>query len=85
MVDDIYQYSSLKDRDNSRLIKILGRKPRRRGLKHRGRGNYKSDKAPILALIQCDRDKVFTEETVEKLAETYIEPGTTIYRRLSII
>ncbi len=84
-VDELYQNSGLKGRNNSSLIKILGRKPRRRGLKHRGRGNYEGDKVPVFALIQRDGDKVFTaakdvtEETIEELVETYIEPGTTIY------
>ncbi len=63
----------------------MGRKPRRRGLKHRGRGDYEGDKVPVFALIQRDGDRMFTaakdatEETVKKLAETCIEPGTTIY------
>ena len=41
------------------MIKILGRKPRKRGLKHRGGGNYEGDKVPVFALIQCDGDRKF--------------------------
>ncbi len=54
-------------------------------MKHRGRGNYKSDKVLVFALIQRDGGRVFTaakdvtEETIRELAETYIEPETTIY------
>ena len=40
------------------MIKILGRKPRRSGLKHCGRGNYESDKVPVFALIQRNGDRL---------------------------
>ena len=42
--DEIYVSAGLKDRNNSRRIKHLGRKPRCRGLKRRGRGAWSEDK-----------------------------------------
>jgi len=50
-IDESYITAGLKGRNNSEKIKELGRKPRKRGLKRRGRGRYQTDRPPIIALI----------------------------------
>ena len=50
--DEIYVTTGLKGRNNSERIKRLGRKPRRRGLKRRGRGAWNQDKPPIFVLVE---------------------------------
>ena len=50
-VDEAYQTAGLKGR-NSSLIKLLGGKSRRRGLRRRGRGTYGEDKVPASAFIE---------------------------------
>lgn len=84
-MDEVYQTAGLKGRNNSCFIKLLGRLPRKSGLKRRGRGTYEEDKVPVFALIQRGGRKTFaptkdaTEETVLSLAKPSIEPGSTVY------
>ena len=74
----------MRGRNNSILIKLLGRKPRRRGLKRRGRGTYREDKVPVLAFIERGGRMLFTvakdvtEETVLSLAKPRIKPGSIV-------
>jgi len=74
----------LKGRNNSILIKLLGRKPRRRGLKRRGRGTYRGDKVPVLAFIERGGRMLFTvakdvtEETILSLAKPRIKPRSIV-------
>ena len=81
-VDEVYQTAGLKGRNNSILIKLLSRKPRRRGLK-RGRGTYREDKVPVFAFIERGGRRLFatardvTEETI--LAKPCIKAGSTVY------
>jgi len=79
-VDEVYQTAGLKGRNNSSLIKLLGRKPRRRG-----RGTYGEDKVPVLAFIErggrmlIAAAKNVTEETILALAKPRIKPGSIAY------
>ena len=49
--DEVYVTAGLKGRNNSHRIERLGRKPRCRGLKRRGRGTWSQDKPPIFILV----------------------------------
>jgi hypothetical protein len=79
-IDEVYQTAGLKGRNNSILIKLLGRRPRRRGLKRRGRGTYREDKVPVLAFIERGGRRLLvtsgdvTEETILALAKPRIKP-----------
>jgi hypothetical protein len=84
-VDEVYQTAGLKERNNSILIKLLSRKPRRRGLKRRGRGTYREDKVPVFAFIERGGRRLFTtardvtEETILALAKPCIKPRSIVY------
>jgi transposase-like protein len=84
-IDEVYQTAGLRGRNNSILIKLLGRKPRRRGLKRRGRGAYREDKVPVLAFIECGGRRLFasardvTEENILSLAKPRIKPRSIVY------
>jgi transposase-like protein len=84
-IDEVYQTAGLKGRNNSILIKLLGRRPRRRGLKRRGRVTYREDKVPVLASIERGGRRLFatsgdvTEETILALAKPRIKPGSMVY------
>jgi transposase-like protein len=84
-IDEVYQTAGLKGRNNSILIKLLGRRPRRRGLKRRGRGTYREDKVPVLAFIERGGRRLLvtsgdvTEETILALAKPRIKPGGIVY------
>ena len=84
-VDESYQTAGLKGRNNSSLIKMLGRVPRSRGLKRRGRGRYEVDKVPVFAFVERGGARLFTaakdvtESTILALVEQRIEPGSKAY------
>jgi hypothetical protein len=50
--DELYVTAGLKGRNNNMRIKRLGREPRCRGLKRRGRGTWGEDKPPIFILVE---------------------------------
>jgi len=50
-IDESYVTCGLKGRNNRHKIKQLGRKPRKRGLKRRGRGKYSTDRPPIISVV----------------------------------
>jgi transposase-like protein len=50
--DEVYVTAGLKGRNNSQSIKRLGRKPRRRWLRRRGRGRWSQDKPAIFTLVE---------------------------------
>ena len=84
-IDEVYQTAGLRGRNNSILIKLLGRKPRRRGLKRRGRGAYREDRVPVLAFIERGGRRLFAsardvmEENILSLAKPRIKPGSIVY------
>jgi len=84
-VDESYQTAGLKGRNNSSLIKMLGRVPRSRGLKRRGRGRYEVDKVPVFAFVERGGARLFTaakdvtESTILALVVQRIEPGSKAY------
>jgi transposase-like protein len=84
-IDEVYQTAGLKGRNNSILIKLLGRKPRRRGLKRRDRGTYRGDKVPVFAFIERGGRRFFTsardvtEENILSVATSCIKPGSIVY------
>ena len=84
-MDEAYQTVGLKGRNNSDLIKELGRRPRRRGLKHRGRGTYDQDKPPIFCLVQRGGGRHILaarnvkKDTVHRILEEHVEEGSMIY------
>jgi hypothetical protein len=61
-MDEVYLSAGLKG------FKNIGRPPRKRGLKRRGRGNFLSDKPPIFAMVSRKRRRIFS---VEFNAETF--------------
>ena len=50
--DEVYVTAGFKGRNNSLRIKRLGRGPRRRGLKRRGRGTWSQDKPAVFILVE---------------------------------
>lgn len=85
-VDEAYVKAGLKDEGNRLRIKLLGRGPRRRGLKgRRGRGTWSSDKIPILIVVERGGSEHYTpsisvnEEAIAKIAIRHIERGSNVY------
>jgi hypothetical protein len=84
-VDEVYQTAGLKGRNNSSLIKLLGRKPRRRGLRGAEVGEHTGDKVPVFAFIEhggrmlITAAKDVTEETILALAKPRIKPRSIAY------
>ena len=85
-IDESYITAGLKGRNNSEKIKELGRRPRKRGLKRRGRGRYQADRPPIIALIlrggyrMVFSAKRATKATIQKIISSLqIREGSTIF------
>jgi len=84
-VDELYVNAGLKGRCNSVRIKRLGRKPRRREFRKRGRGLWIYDKPAIFILVgrgggedYVSSSKVESEATL-KIIGRRIQKGSTIY------
>lgn len=83
--DEVYVTAGLKGRNNSHRIKRLGRKPRRRGLRRRGRGTWSQDKPPIFILVERGglEDYVPSSdveaETALKVIGRRVSEGSTVY------
>jgi transposase-like protein len=68
------------------IKKDLGRKPRKRGLKKKGRGSYRKDKPPVIGMVGRESGTIHLEvtmdvksDTLKPIIEHYIEEGSTIY------
>ncbi|MGC8947937.1 MAG: transposase [Thermoprotei archaeon] len=83
--DEVYVTAGLKGRNNSERIKRLGRKPRRRGLKKRGRGTWNQDKPVIFILVERGGQEDYIPssdveaETALKIIGSRVSKGSTIY------
>ncbi|MGC9164471.1 MAG: transposase [Thermoprotei archaeon] len=86
--DEVYVTAGLKGRNNSERIKRLGRKPRRRGLKKRGRGTWNQDKPVIFILVERGGQEDYIPssdveaEIALKIIERRVSKGSTILYRL---
>ncbi len=68
------------------IRKNLGRKPRKRGLKAKGRGSYRKDKPPVIGMTERESGTLHLEvtmdvkqDTLKPLSERHIEKGSTVY------
>jgi len=83
--DEVYVTAGLKGRNNSQRIKKLGRKPRRRGLKRRGRGTWSEDKPAIFILVERGGGEDYIPsgdveaETALRIIRRRVLEGSTIY------
>jgi len=83
--DEVYVTAGLKGRNNSRRIKGLGRRPRRRGLRRRGRGTWDQDKPAVFVLVERGGledyvpSKDVEAETALKIIGRRVSGGSTIY------
>lgn len=83
--DELYITAGLKGRNNSQRIKRLGRKPRCRGLKRRGRGTWDEDKPPIFILVERGGDEDYlpssdvSSDTVKKIFGRRVSKDSTVY------
>ncbi len=83
--DEIYVTAGLKGRNNSHRIKRLGRKPRRRGLKRRGRGAWGRDKPAVFILVERGGGEDYVPssdveaETALKVIGRRVSEGSTVY------
>ena len=84
-LDETFVTAGLKGRGHRELIRSLGRMPRRRGLSRRGRGNYYSDRVPVMILVSRDGDERYStlitmsSEEVKEAVRNCVEGGSTIY------
>ncbi|MHA1209689.1 MAG: hypothetical protein ACTSSA_10560 [Candidatus Freyarchaeota archaeon] len=62
--DELYVTTGLKGRDNSMALKGLGREPRCRELKRRGRGTWSEDKPPIFILVEGGVVRIMCHQVV---------------------
>jgi transposase len=83
--DEVYVTAGLKGRNNSQRIKRLGRKPRRRGLKRRGRGTWSEDKPAVFILVERGGGEDYIPsgdveaETALRIIRRRVLEGSTIY------
>ncbi len=93
-MDEVYQTAGNKgngrntrEGNKSRGIrKNLGRKPRKRGLKIKGRGSYSKDKPPVIGMTERGSGTIHLEvtmnvkqDTLKPLTERHIKKGSTVY------
>jgi transposase-like protein len=83
--DEVYVTAGLKGRNNSERIRRIGGKPRRRGLKRRGRGAWGEDKPAVFILVGRGGGEDYIpsgdveSETVLKIVGRHVLEGSTIY------
>lgn len=83
--DEIYVTAGLKGRNNSDRIRRLGRKPRRRGLRRRGRGTWNQDKPPVFILVERSGPDDYVPssdveaETALKVIGRRVSEGSSVY------
>ncbi len=93
-MDEVYQTAGSKGNGrNTRegnkskgIRKNLGRKPRKRGLKIKGRGSYRKDKPPVIGMVERESGTIHlevtrnvTKDTVKPIVEGHIEKGSMVY------
>ncbi len=96
-IDEVYQTAGSKgngrntrntreDNKSKGIRKNLGRKPRKRGLKIKGRGSYDKDKPPVMGMTERESGTIHLEvtmnvkqDTVKPIVEHHIEKGSTVY------
>lgn len=96
-MDELYQSAGNKgngrrfekigdDNKSKGIIKNLGREPRKRGLKIRGRGSYEKDKPPVIGMTERESGTIHIEvamnvkqATLKPLAVRHIEKGSKVY------
>lgn len=84
-MDEAYQKAGLKGRANSQRVKEAGRKPRKRGLRRRGRGTYQEDEPPVFCLVERGGRKRMVmgrnvqEGTVQDTLKRWVRPGSLVY------
>ena len=83
--DEVYVTAGLKGRNNSHRIQRLGRRPRRRGLRRRGRGTWDQDKPAVFVLVERGGPEDYVPskdveaETALKIIGRRVSGGSTIY------
>lgn len=95
-IDEVYQTAgskgngrSIKEGNKNKpkgIKKNLGREPRKRGLKIKGRGSYRKDKPPVIGMTERESGTLHLEvtmnvkqDTVEPIVERHIEKGSKVY------
>ncbi len=93
-MDEVYQTAGSKGNGkNTRygnkskgIKKVLGRNPRKRGLKIKGRGSYKKDRLPVIGMVERESGTIHlevtkdvTRDTVKPIVEEHIEKGAIVY------
>lgn len=93
-VDEVYQTAgskgngrSMREGNKSKGIRRnLGRNPRKRGLKIKGRGSYRKDKPPVIGMaerksgtIHLDVTMDVKQDTMKPIVERHIEKGSKVY------
>ncbi len=93
-MDELYQTAgskgngrSIREGSKSKGIrKKLGRKPRKRGSKIKGRGSYGKDKPPVIGMTERECGTLHLEvtmnvkqDTVEPIVKHHIEKGSKVY------
>jgi transposase len=83
--DEVYVTAGLKGRNNSHRIKRLGRRPRRRGLRRRGRGTWSEDKPAVFVLVERGGPEDYVPssdveaETALKVIGRRVSEGSSVY------
>lgn len=93
-MDEVYQTAGNKGngrntRESNKskgIRKNLGRRPRKRGLKIKGRGSYSKDKPPVIGMTERGSGTIHLEvtmnvkqDTLKPLTERHIKKGSTVY------
>ena len=93
-MDEVYQTAGNKGngrntRESNKskgIRKNLGRRPRKRGLKIKGRGSYSKDKPPVIGMTERGSGTIHLEvtmnvkqDTLKPLTEHHIKKGSTVY------
>jgi len=93
-IDEAYQTAGSKgngrktreDNKSRGIKKDLGRDPRKRGLKIKGRGSFQKDKPPVIGMIERGSNTLHLEvtmdvkkDTMKPIVERHIEKGSTVY------
>jgi transposase-like protein len=93
-VDEVYQTAgskgngrSIREGNKSKGIrKNLGRNPRKRGLKIKGRGSYRKDKPPVIGMVERKSGTIHLDvtldvkqDTMKPIVERHIEKGSKVY------
>ncbi len=93
-IDEVYQTAGSKgngrktreDNKSKGIRKDLGRDPRKRGLKVKGRGSFQKDKPPVIGMVERGSGALHLEvtmdvkkDTMKPIVERHIEKGSKVY------